>query len=105
MNSLLNKHRSAAVYMALFWSLVTGSPANATCPVPNTISNGQIADASKVMENFTALGNCAVSGGGDAGTAWTAYTPTVTPGAGAFTSVSATGRYKQIGKLTFVHIK
>ncbi len=30
---------------------------------------------------------------------WTAYTPTVTSSAGAFTTVSAAGRYKQIGKM------
>lgn len=34
--------------------------------------------------------------------AWTAYTPTITAGTGAFTTVSATGRYKQIGKTVFV---
>lgn len=31
-------------------------------------------------------------------TAWTSYTPTVTSGSGSFTTVSATGAYKQIGK-------
>lgn len=36
--------------------------------------------------------------------AWTTYTPTVAAGAGSFTSVSATGRYKQIGKTVFVQI-
>lgn len=30
--------------------------------------------------------------------AWTAYTPTVTSTSGTFTTVSATGRYKQVGK-------
>lgn len=30
--------------------------------------------------------------------AWTPYTPTVTPGSGAFTSVSATGRWEKSGK-------
>lgn len=33
--------------------------------------------------------------------AWTTYTPTVTAGVGTFTTVSATGRYLVIGKLTF----
>ena len=33
----------------------------APCTVPNTISNGQIADASKVMENFNAVAGCAVA--------------------------------------------
>ncbi|MGL3208681.1 hypothetical protein [Bradyrhizobium sp. BR 1433] len=38
------------------------------------------------------------------GSAWTAYTPTVTPGSGAFTSVSATGRYLQCGKTVFFSV-
>lgn len=35
-------------------------------------------------------------------TAWTTYTPTVTAGTGTATTVSATGRYKQIGKTVIV---
>jgi hypothetical protein len=37
-------------------------------------------------------------GGTDATGAWSSYTPTVTAGAGSFTTVSASGSYKQIGK-------
>jgi hypothetical protein len=40
----------------------------------------------------------------DVGTAWATYTPTITPAAGAFTTVSAQGRWKQMGKTVFVHI-
>jgi hypothetical protein len=36
--------------------------------------------------------------------AWTAYTPTVTSGTGTLTTVSAVGRYKQIGKTVFVQV-
>jgi hypothetical protein len=39
------------------------------------------------------------------GGAWTAYTPTITAGSGAFTTVSATGRWKQLGKIVFVQFK
>lgn len=48
----------------------------------------------------------AVSSGGtgDTGTAWTAYTPTITAGSGTFTTVSATGRWKAIGKTVFFQI-
>jgi hypothetical protein len=35
---------------------------------------------------------------------WTTYTPTVTAGSGSFTTVSASGRYKRIGKLCCVQI-
>jgi hypothetical protein len=34
----------------------------------------------------------------------TTYVPVVTSGSGAFTTVSATGRYRKIGKLVFVQI-
>ena len=37
-------------------------------------------------------------------TAWTAYTPTLSAGSGAFTTASASGRYKQIGKTVFIQI-
>jgi hypothetical protein len=36
--------------------------------------------------------------------AWTAYTPVITTNTGAFTTVSATGKYKVIGKTVFVSI-
>jgi hypothetical protein len=40
--------------------LVAASPATAaTCSVPNVIANGQVADASRVMDNFTAVAGCA----------------------------------------------
>lgn len=39
-----------------------------------------------------------IGSGHDTATAWTSYTPTVTAGSGTFTSVAATGFYKQIGK-------
>lgn len=37
-------------------------------------------------------------GTGDTGAAWTTFTPTITSGTGAFTTVSASGSYLQIGK-------
>ena len=39
------------------------SPAFAApCTVPNTIANGQVADATKIMDNFSAVADCAESG-------------------------------------------
>lgn len=35
-------------------------------------------------------------------TAWTTYTPTITAGSGSFTTVSATGRWRRIGKTVVV---
>ncbi len=34
------------------------APAHAQCTVPNVVANGQVADASKVMENFDAVAAC-----------------------------------------------
>ncbi len=42
---------------------------------------------------------------GASGGEWTSYTPTVTSGSGSFTTVSATGKYKTIGKTTFFQIR
>lgn len=36
--------------------------------------------------------------------AWRAYTPSVTANSGSFTTVSATGRYKRIGKTVFISV-
>jgi hypothetical protein len=35
---------------------------------------------------------------------WTSYTPSIAPNSGSFTTASATGRYKQIGKTIFVQV-
>jgi hypothetical protein len=35
---------------------------------------------------------------------WSSYTPSISAASGTFTSVSASGKYKQIGKTTFVHM-
>jgi hypothetical protein len=38
-------------------------------------------------------------------TAWTTYTPTVAATSGTYTSASAAGAYKQVGKIVFLRIK
>jgi hypothetical protein len=43
-------------------------------------------------------------GTGDTGTAWVAYTPTLTAASGTYTTSSAAGRYKTIGKTVFIHV-
>jgi hypothetical protein len=41
-------------------AMLSGVPAHsATCTVPNTVSNGQVADATKIMDNFNAVADCA----------------------------------------------
>lgn len=71
----------------------TGSGNNvlSTSPVLTTPSLG-VATATSI--NGAVINN----------TAWATYTPTVTAAAGTITSYSATGRYKSIGKTTFIQL-
>jgi hypothetical protein len=62
------KRSIGLIFAALSCGMVVAWPAQANCPVPNSISNGQPADAGQLMENFTALGNCAISTTGASGT-------------------------------------
>lgn len=43
-------------------------------------------------------------GTGDTGTAWSAYTPTLSCASGTLTTTSSSGRYKTLGKTTFITI-
>lgn len=52
----INISRLAGLSLAV---LGTCPVAAATCTAPNTISNGQVADATKVMDNFNAVADCA----------------------------------------------
>ena len=48
-----------ALMFALALSMLAPTArAEAACSVPNSISNGQVADATAVMDNFSALANC-----------------------------------------------
>lgn len=64
----MSRHLNLALLTGTASLLIHAAPASATCPVPNTLTNGQVADATQVMENFNALGNCAVSVSGQAAT-------------------------------------
>jgi hypothetical protein len=71
--------------------LLAPTPAGAaTCSVPNAIANGQVADASKIMDNFNAVANCAQQAVTIAGTANTGSLP-VFSGPGTITSGNLTG--------------
>ncbi|MBA2932595.1 hypothetical protein HZF05_00675 [Sphingomonas sp. CGMCC 1.13654] len=88
------KNRAIWASLALGLGLVTTSPVIAACTVPNSITNGQVADATKIMGNFTALTSCAQQGNltGDVttsgGTATTLSNTGVTPG--TYTSANIT---------------
>ncbi|HVR89828.1 MAG TPA: hypothetical protein VHG29_01885 [Novosphingobium sp.] len=48
---------TAAGALILSW-VAFATPASAACTVPNVITNGQVADATKVMEDFNAVAAC-----------------------------------------------
>lgn len=99
-------NRSIVFAVLLSLSPFSFSPAFAQCTVPNAITNGQVADASKVMDNFNAIANCVDAGVKPTGTpqngeiAVFSGTQTVTGGnlsgdvttsGGTATTLSATG--------------
>ena len=71
-------HLYIAVLFASMVLLDAPPSSAATCTLPETISNGQVADATKIMDNFDAVANCAEQ----------AITPTGTPSAGAIAVMS-----------------
>lgn len=50
--------------LCILGSATMGAAANAACTVPNTLTNGQVADATQVMDNFNAVADCSVSTSG-----------------------------------------
>lgn len=72
----------AAPALFLVFGLMHSPSANAaTCTVPNAISNGQVADASKIMADFNAVATCAQQG----------VTATGSPTTGSISVFSGTG--------------
>jgi len=65
--------------------------------VDPAVGNGQA-----TIGDNTLVGNTL---GPISGSSWATYTPTVTSGTGTFTTVSATGRYRQIGKVVNFQVK
>lgn len=64
----MNKDSLILVFTELGLLCLLSSPAYATCSIPNSISNGQVADAAKVMENFNAVATCADQAAATVGT-------------------------------------
>lgn len=71
---MMDRYALATVALAL-GSLALSAPAFAQCTVPNVLTNGQVADASEVMDNFNAVAACADN-------AADAVLPTGTPASG-----------------------
>lgn len=74
-------HRLVSYFTAAV-TILSPSLANAACYVPHSLANGQVADASKVMDNFDAVAECV----DDAANA--AVTPSGTPVTGQVTVFS-----------------
>jgi hypothetical protein len=58
----MTNNRSIMIAILVALSPFPVSAAFAECTVPNAITNGQVADASKVMDNFDAIANCVDEG-------------------------------------------
>jgi hypothetical protein len=76
----------------------SGTLTNCTFPTLNQNTTG-------TASNVTGTVAVANGGTGDTGTAWTTYTPTITVGTGAITTLgTVSGRYKTIGKTLFISV-
>jgi len=74
----VKKYRIITFFSFLGLSVPLASPAIAECTVPNVIANGEVSDASKVMDNFDAIAACVDDG----------VKPTGVPQAGSITVFS-----------------
>jgi len=71
-----------------------------------SVTDGAARWTSKANGDFSVKGNFLVGSGAVAlETAWTSYTPTITAGSGSFTTTSAVGLHKTIGKTVHVRIR
>ena len=81
-------------------ALIGAPPAlAATCTVPNSIANGQVADATKIMDNFNAVATCAEGGVTTTGTPTTGSIA-VMSGSSSITSGNLSGDVTTSGGTT-----
>ena len=93
--------------------LVTAAGAETASAMTDTglSTQGAVCNSSAGLLSTTTTGctnfvqSVAAGGTGDTGTAWTPFTPTITATSGTFTTTSAAGRYKTIGKTVFVEFE
>jgi hypothetical protein len=104
------------VYYDGFWLESSSSALGETGPAGPTGATGATGANSTVAGPTGATGASVTGATGNTGvtgasasdlTEWSAYTPTITSDSGTFTlgNGTLTGRYKQIGKTVFFHVK
>lgn len=92
--------RSIAATGDAAWSVSFDGSANATAAL--TLAASGVTPGTYNQVTVDAKGRATA---GVAKPAWTAYTPTITPKTGAFTSVTATGSYLVVAGLCFLRVK
>jgi hypothetical protein len=90
----MKKLLAAALSCLVLSSAVAQVPNQGGMGVPNSAPGSSISTPVSVANGGT----------GDTGTAWTAYTPTITCGSGTASGSTPTGFFKTIGKTTFVRL-
>lgn len=84
--------KGSAFLACLVLGAYLGSPAHAACTIPNTLANGQVADATKVMGNFSAVAACADAAAAAAGqTAGSRVTATEATSSTSYTDLATFG--------------
>jgi hypothetical protein len=106
---MFESHRFVGSLLALVFAvtlsmLAPTARAEAACSVPNSISNGQVADATAVMDNFNALANCVNSVVSPSGTPAAGNLP-VFSGSNTITSGNLSGDCTTAGTLSLTCTK
>ena len=94
----------ALVVLFVMMAILPATGAEAGCAVPHTISNGQVADATAIMDNFNALNSCVNASISPSGSPVAGNLP-VFSGANTITSGTLSGDCATAGSLTIVCTK
>jgi hypothetical protein len=97
----------------LFGTSMYNGGTQSSAPIAGKIGIGGVPSTHELEVNGAIKSNTPIASTADgtvattafAGAAWTAFTPTLGAGAGTLTAASATGRYKQVGKLYLYNIQ
>jgi len=87
----LNQSRTILAAALAFVAVGFSAPAFATCTVPHTLVNGQVADASQVMDDLNAIASCADAAAVAPTGRLIGYKVITTTGAGTYVPTPGTG--------------